>query len=86
MTTWATASTMNATLNLKKSNISATPTVKVPIFIILANALSLIRICPEQEPMEFTAIPISDGIKGMYKFGDSTDAVHLKRLTKLANV
>ena len=43
-------------------------------------------LCPEQEPMEFVAIPISDGIKGMSRFGDSSDADNLKRLTKLANL
>ena len=43
-------------------------------------------LCPEQEPMEFVAIPISDGIKGRYLFGDSSDASTLERLTKLSNL
>lgn len=44
------------------------------------------KLCPEQEPMEFKAIPISDGIKGVYKFGTSADTINLNRLNNLARL
>ena len=54
--------------------------------IIVVDIDGTISDASEQELMEFVAIPISDGIKGMYIFGDSSDADNLKRLTKLANL
>ena len=44
------------------------------------------KFSPEQEPLEFMAIPLSEGIKGVYKFGSSADAFNLNRLYKLARL
>lgn len=44
-------------------------------------------LCPEQELMAFKAIPIHDGIKGMYIYGvPEMDDSHLTRIAKLANL
>lgn len=44
-------------------------------------------LCPEQEPMAFKAIPIADGIKGMYMSGvPEIDNENLTRLAKLVNL
>jgi len=43
-------------------------------------------LCPEQELMEFKAIPIVDGIKGMYMFGSPVDKDNLNRLAKLSHL
>lgn len=44
-------------------------------------------LCPEQELMAFKAIPIADGIKGMYMSGvPDIDNENLTRLVKLVNL
>lgn len=41
---------------------------------------------PEQELREFKAIPITEGIKGMYLFGTDADQTNLERLIKLSKL